>query len=313
MSADLLRHHAMELQCKGFTVVSDAGLEEDLIADAKVSCSAEFARMRVDLARLGIDADADLFAFREIVSRHRKRFGFQPQAPSAWTRLVEEAATAVAAPIIETLHSLAPHPDDVPAQAPELTSWARHLLPAQPVLEHVDCIVSQLGAKAQNFHPDAGDTHIKLARLNSRHRLYNVFCPLRDLEEGGDGTQFWPGSHHRSGVARFSEALARSGTLADDAAAMREMEVPACKAGGVILFDFRVLHRGMPNAVGNRAIAHAVLSTGFAKDPLTFPSASLRELVESLPDDPDELQREVAAVRRQQREAWAAVRESSYR
>ena len=84
-------------------------------------------------------------------------------------------------------------------------------------------------------------------------------------------------------------------------------------SAGVILFDFRLLHRGMPNVGGERAVAHAVLSTGFAKDPLDFPSDSVLELVDALPNDPDESREVLRAVREQQREAWAAVRESSYR
>ena len=60
-------------------------------------------------------------------------------------------------------------------------------------------------------------------------------------------------------------------------------------------------------------MAHAVLSTGFAKDPLEFPNTSLTELVDSLPTDPDESRTLQRAVRAQQREAWAAVRESSFR
>ena len=73
---------------------------------------------------------------------------------------------------------------------------------------------------------------MKLARLNARHRLYNVFCPLKALEEGGDGTMFWPGSHHRWGPEAFAEAIARSGRLDNDPAVMSEMKVPACQAGG---------------------------------------------------------------------------------
>lgn len=44
--------------------------------------------------------------------------------------------------------------------------------------------------------------------------------------------------------------MARAGPslkLEDDAVAMEEMVVPACPAGGLLLWDFRTLHRGMPN------------------------------------------------------------------
>ena len=66
---------------------------------------------------------------------------------------------------------------------------------------------------------------------------------------------------------------------------MSEMAVPACKAGGVILFDFRLLHRGTPNTGGERAIALAVLSTGFAAGSAhVSEQRRLRELVEALPE-----------------------------
>ena len=279
---------------------------------ANTACSAEFSRLQGDIARLGIDPIEDKYAFAEIATRHRLRWGFQPQSPSAWTQLVD-AAVDVASPVIEEVHRLPPNPDDVPNVLPELTGWTRHLLPSRPVVEHVDAIISQPGAKAQGFHPDAGDTHFKVARINPRHRLYNVFCPLVDLAEGGDGTMLWPGSHLSTVYDRYNAAIERSGKLEDDAAAMAEMEVPACPAGGIILFDFRVLHRGMPNSGGERAIAHAVLSTGFATDPLDFPETSLREAVDALPEDPVEAAPLREAIAKQQREAWLAVRQSSYR
>jgi hypothetical protein len=268
-----IKRHAIELRDKGFTVVdaSEAALGQALVADAQTACSSEFSRLLDGVEKLGIDPDEELFAFSEITTRHRGRYGFQPQTPSAWTRYVEAAVGSVATPVIEALHELPPHPEDMPEQAPYLTAWARHLTPSRPVIEHIDCIVSRPGAKAQGFHPDAGDTHVrggpgsisgdrsspahpspclrcllthivagsmsssqmKLARLNARHRLYNVFCPLKTLEEGGDGTMFWPGSHHRWGPETFAEAIARSGRLEEDAAVMAEMEVPACQAGGM--------------------------------------------------------------------------------
>ena len=60
-----------------------------------------------------------------------------------------------------------------------------------------------------------GSEHLQLAGLNPGHRLFNVFVPLVDLAEGGDGTQIWPGSHlDRTRAAAYHEA--RSGRLAGD-------------------------------------------------------------------------------------------------
>ena len=54
----------------------------------------------------------------------------------------------------------------------------------------------------------------------------------------------------RIALRRYAAAVARAGPslkLDDDAVAMGEMVVPACPAGGLLLWDFRTLHRGMPN------------------------------------------------------------------
>ena len=60
-------------------------------------------------------------------------------------------------------------------------------------------------------------------------------------------------------LGRYAAAVARAGPsrrLEDDAVAMGEMVVPACPAGGLLLWDFRTLHRGMPNDT-RRGVTHA--------------------------------------------------------
>ena len=60
-------------------------------------------------------------------------------------------------------------------------------------------------------------------------------------------------------LGRYAAAVERAGPsrrLEDDAVAMGEMVVPACPAGGLLLWDFRTLHRGMPNDT-RRGITHA--------------------------------------------------------
>ena len=69
-------------------------------------------------------------------------------------------------------------------------------------------------------------------------------------------------------------------TLALTLKAMAEMEAPACPAGGVILFDYRVMHRGLPNGLTDRGgrerpVAYAVCSTGAAWDRANFPRTTI--------------------------------------
>ena len=64
---------------------------------------------------------------------------------------------------------------------------------------------------------------------------------------------------------------------------MAAMEAPACKAGGLMLFDYRTMHRGLPNlGCDARPVAYAVIATGAAWDTANFPENSLRASVASI-------------------------------
>jgi len=56
----------------------------------------------------------------------------------------------------------------------------------------------------------------------------NIFIPLVSIEEDGDGTQLWPGTH------AFGSDMAWK---APDERAMRHMRSPAIDAGGLMLFE----------------------------------------------------------------------------
>lgn len=310
--------HALELRNRGFTVVPDAGLSAAQIEKARAACSAELAKCLHAVEAVGLHPAEDAYAFSEIARRHRLRWCLRPSKPSAWTSLLDDAVRA-ASPILDACAQLPPHPDD----ATPLAGLTRHLLPSRPVVEEVGAILSRPGAKAQTFHADAGASHIRAARHLPRHRLYNVFVPLVHIDADADGTQLWPGSHlDATRGAAYYDALERSGRLEEDALAMSQMEAPAVPAGGLLLFDFRILHRGLPNDASRpreeqreRILAHAVVSTGLATDGLTASRASLFDAladVEEL-DDPAERRSRRDALARRQRDEWTKVRESSYK
>ena len=142
------------------------------------------------------------------------------------------------------------------------------------------------------------------------------FIPLVDVEKNGDGTMLWPRSHlEGTRYDAYRAAIARSGSLEEDEIAMGEMEAPACPKGSLLIFDFRLLHRGMPNDTGrDRAIAHAILGTGFARDQLNSQSSpSLWDAVASSPKDPEDRRAWQEAFLKRQDEAWRVTRESSAR
>lgn len=301
----LLCTHAIELRDQGYTVLPRAAAEP-LIAEARVQVSSHAARLRDMVEELGLNPTEDSYAFAELDKRHRLRWSLQaPPSCNAWTEVVD-CAVVQASAVIQTMHMLPENADDA---SHAWTGW----LPTLPAVTHTGAIISGDGAKAQVFHADAGELHLKLSRLSTRHRLFNVFVPLVDVAEGGDGTMLWPRSHlMRTRAVAYHEALGRSARLEDDAAVMSEMVVPGCPAGGVIIFDFRLLHRGQPNRTGReRPMAHAILSTGFAFDQKGTPSSSLRAAVAALPADPAARRRVREGVVKRQKDAWRQLRARS--
>jgi hypothetical protein len=154
------------------------------------------------------------------------------------------------------------------------------------------CVASLPGASAQGWHADG-----------SLDGLYNVFVPLVDLPSRAGGgptlrclgpTQFAPGTHvHRGGKARLLPpvpgARARWEIVGGDndcnsegaKAATRDWLVTAAPlaAGDLVIFDYRVLHRGLANGTPNqvRSVFYVALSAapGTRCDAVNTPLVSL--------------------------------------
>ena len=60
-------------------------------------------------------------------------------------------------------------------------------------------------------------------------------------------------------------------TAEEEAESARESEAPACRAGGLVLFDFRIIHGGLASIGRERPIAYVICSTGGAVDDSNFP------------------------------------------
>ena len=53
-----------------------------------------------------------------------------------------------------------------------------------------------------------------------------------------------------------------------------QLEAPACRAGGIIVYDYRTIHRGLPNDLEGgreRAVAYVICATGGAEEGYNFP------------------------------------------
>lgn len=104
----------------------------------------------------------------------------------------------------------------------------------------VSVVYSRPGACEQGWHADGPHVGKSADWINPvADPPYGVcvFLALIDLSQEVGFTQFWLGSHHHVGLAGFgSAALLLDGNL--------DAIVPQ---GGCVIYDYRLIHRGMPN------------------------------------------------------------------
>ena len=273
-----IRQHAIELRDRGFTVIPECvSRDATLLESARKACTTTLASNLKDVEVLGCDSVEQGWSFPEICHRSRLRYDYRFTA--AATAEVQEATVEAAAPIITALHRMEPALND------GRQLWPRRLSPRDPKTLMSGCIMSRTGAAQQILHRDSTPSDLRKSALLPSHRLFNAFVPLIDIDASGAGTEFWPGSHHTQAWRHWLNA--------DDAERWRlfsgaTMEAPACPAGGLILFDFRVMHRGLANPGQDRPYVYTVLGTGWARDTHNFPEhPRLRACVEQLPTDPE--------------------------
>ena len=74
-------------------------------------------------------------------------------------------------------------------------------------------------------------------------------------------------------------------TREEEEASARAAEAPACRAGGLILFDFRIIHGGLASSGRTRPIAYVICSTGGAADDSNFPEGKIRDATADAVDE----------------------------
>ena len=193
----------------------------------------------------GVDPIEQHYTFGEIAHRQRLRWDLRlPATDAAWASACTAAVAAVR-PVLEQLH---------PACEPRMLMSG--------------VLISRPGAKTQNWHADADETHFERASAERHCRIYNVFMPLVDVARGGDGTEFREGTHDEPGPL-MPQMNPPAGTA----------EAPACPAGGLLLADYRTLHRGRANHGRERQVAYVVLGVGEgAEDNSNFTPEALAEV-----------------------------------
>lgn len=145
-----------------------------------------------------------------------------------------------------------------PTIAPDASSQVRLVMSG--------CVTSRPGAVAQTFHADG-----------NADGLFTCFVPLVDVAADADGTQFWPGSHLNAHAPTLAP------TLDCDDARLEEMESPAVPAGGLLVFDYRVIHRGLASVGRERPMAYLVVARddvaagSLVEDTINFPDIDIAD------------------------------------
>eukprot|EP00565_Helicotheca_tamesis_P003874 CAMPEP_0185726698 /NCGR_PEP_ID=MMETSP1171-20130828/2590_1 /TAXON_ID=374046 /ORGANISM="Helicotheca tamensis, Strain CCMP826" /LENGTH=279 /DNA_ID=CAMNT_0028395093 /DNA_START=38 /DNA_END=877 /DNA_ORIENTATION=- len=134
-------------------------------------------------------------------------------------------------------------------------------------LSSLSVVTATPGCPQQAWHADGG--HVDLSQHQPCHCL-NVFLPLVDLTPQLGPTQVRPGTHHHT------RNLAPMMLAAKARKTLRPPLTPILNAGDALVFDYRVLHRGLPNVTAN---SRPILVMAFAKkwftDILNFPRRSM--------------------------------------
>ena len=142
---------------------------------------------------------------------------------------------------------------------------------------NVSVVVSTPGAPAQGWHADGG--HVDLQQHLPCHCL-NVFLPLIPVRRVDLGpTELRPGSHH------YTRNLAPMMLAAKARRQLRPTVAPLLELGDALIFDYRLLHRGLAHTAEtqHRPILVVTVAQPWFKDILNFPTRSLYDAVAEPP------------------------------
>lgn len=146
-------------------------------------------------------------------------------------------------------------------------------------LTNLSAVIATPGAEEQKWHADGG--HLNLERHLPCHCL-NVFVSMVDMSLELGPTEFRPGTHyHTRNLAPMILAAKARKTL-------RPPTLPILKKGDMVLFDYRILHRGKKNFSldQNRAVLVMTFSKCWFKDVLNYPK---RRITKGCAFDEDEV------------------------
>ncbi len=222
---------ARSLADNGFVVLRRPIVAPDELVRAR-DALASHARRLLELARArGHRPRADRFCYSDVCCR-------TPGGARLDVRL--ERAYAAYAPVYAALDgAVRPILAQLAASTERSTSASAA---AHVAVDSTGAVIALGGAPDQHFHPDG-----------TARGLFNAFVPLVDTSRANGPTELRLGTHVAEGAGTFG------GDRALDAAVC---VAPELRAGEVLLFDYRVLHRGCANLTSElRPVLYACYST----------------------------------------------------
>lgn len=138
---------------------------------------------------------------------------------------------------------------------------------------HLSLLVATPGSVDQGWHADGG--HVSIQEHLPCH-CFNAFFPLQDIPLPMGPTEFRPGSHV------LTRNLGPMMLAARCRKTLRAPEWSPLTMGDLVLFDYRVLHRGRANTTDkNRFVLVCTFCHSWFEDVLNFPKRSMMDPAET--------------------------------
>jgi hypothetical protein len=207
--------------------------------------------------------------FREIVMRSPGRYEIA---------IAQDRSTA----IYDTIQQYLPLVPDL------LRQPQHHTIPLtwdDVKLQNMSIVTSIPGATDQAWHADG--SHVSLIDHLPCHCL-NIFIPLNiDLTMEVGPTQLRPHSHYYT----RGNMLAGQMLLNQAKRTLRPVIAPLLQRTDCLIFDYRILHRGLAHSNANqsqRILLNVTVSLPWFKDVVNFPKRSLYDNSDAVVDDVDD-------------------------
>jgi Phytanoyl-CoA dioxygenase (PhyH) len=195
--------------------------------------------------------------FREIVMRSPGRYEISLQSlTSICTRSLLDIVQEHLPWVPFLLHQPTPHSTSNPMTWKDVN------------IVNVSLVISTPGATDQKWHADGG--HVDLHEHLPCH-CANLFIPLCPITEENGPTELRPGTHF------FTRQLVPMMLAAKAKKTLAAPVTPLLQLGDVLIFDYRLLHRGRANRSPshNRVILVVTVAVPWFRDVLNFPHLNL--------------------------------------